>query len=76
MNILKSLKAKVAAGTALVVVGVQSASAALTVGQTAAFDGLSATVTDFETAAWGVVLVITVALLGIKIFKKFVNRAT
>ncbi|PSW68682.1 hypothetical protein C0Z01_14060 [Photobacterium kishitanii] len=44
-------------------------------GADAAFVQVGALVTKFETAAWPIVISITVAVIGISLFKKFSKKA-
>ncbi|MBE8595038.1 major coat protein [Xenorhabdus sp. BG5] len=42
----------------------------------AAFDQLTSQATEFSAYGWGLAVVIVGATVGIKLFKKFVNRAS
>lgn len=42
----------------------------------AALDAVSADISSFSSAGWGFATAVVVALTGIKLFKKFVARAT
>ncbi len=44
-------------------------------GAAAAFTAVGAQVTEYEGYTWPVILSVTGAFIGIKLFKKFVNRA-
>lgn len=57
------------------------ASTAFAAGETntqakAAFDTLTASATEMSGYAWALVVLIVGAVVGIKLFKKFVNRAS
>ena len=73
---MKNMKAKVAAvcASALGVVG--SANAALPADAQAAVDSVNTFATDMIAWAWPVVATVTVAAIGIKLFKKFTSKAT
>ncbi len=66
-SILAGLGALVATGTA---------NAALPAEAQAAMDGMVTLVGDYNTAAWLVVVPIVGSIIGIKLFKKFANKAT
>lgn len=65
--ILAGLGALAATGTA---------NAALPAEAQTAMDGLVTLVADYNTAAWTVVVAIVGSIIGIKLFKKFANKAT
>ncbi len=44
-------------------------------GAAAAFTAVGAQVTEYEGYTWPVILTVTGAFIGIKLFKKFVNKA-
>lgn len=69
----KKLAATAAAGT-LFVSG--QAAAELPAGATTAFSELSTMATDLIAAAWPIVTVVMVGLIGISLFKKFMSRAS
>ncbi len=72
---LKSMKTKVAAiGSASLVTG--AANAALPTEAATAVTAVETFATDMIAVAWPIVATVTVALVGIKLFKKFVSRAT
>lgn len=84
MNILKS---KIAATgvlsnpktTAIVLaaaMGSTTANAALPAEAEAAMTAIGALVTDFVAAAWPIVVLLVVGTIGIKLFKKFSNKAS
>lgn len=67
-------KAKIAGGTALLM-GSAAAHAQAT-DASAAFSEVQSAGADMAGYAWPVVASITAALIGIKLFKKFANRAS
>ncbi|CAM3680423.1 MULTISPECIES: major coat protein [Halomonas] len=72
---VQSTQAKVAGGTALLM-GSAAVHAQEASGAAAAFDEVSASGAEMAGYAWPVVASITAALIGIKLFKKFANRAS
>ncbi|MEA2119785.1 major coat protein [Halovibrio sp. HP20-50] len=70
-----STRGKVAGGAALLM-GSVAAHAQEATGAAAAFDEVSASGAEMAGYAWPVVASITAALIGIKLFKKFANRAS
>jgi hypothetical protein len=64
------------AGVALSLVAVAGTAAAEPTGGAAAIAALSDEATTMIDAAWPVVILVTGAVIGIKLFKKFANRAT
>ena len=68
-HVSRSLALALAAGTG-------AASAELPAEATAAFTALNTQVGDYTSAAWPIVITLTLAFVGIKLFKKFTNRAT
>ena len=74
-NAVQSTKAKAVAGATLAMGAVGSAHAQVT-GAEAAFTEIQTAGSDMVGYAWPVVASITAALIGIKLFKKFANRAS
>ena len=72
---VNTTKAKVAGGAALLL-GSAAAHAQEATGASAAFTEVQAAGTEMAGYAWPVVASITAALIGIKLFKKFANRAS
>ena len=73
---IKHLKTKVSAFGAGVVGLVGSANADLPAEAQAAVDSVNSFATDMIAWAWPVVATVTVAAIGIKLFKKFTSKAT
>ncbi|MFT2112015.1 major coat protein [Marinomonas sp. 2405UD68-3] len=73
---MNNLKTKVAATSVIVAASVTTAQAALPADAQAAVDSVNTFATDMIAWAWPVVATITVAGIGIKLFKKFSNKAT
>ncbi len=71
----KNITLKSLVGAALLV-GATSAHAELPVDAGAAVDAVSAFASDILAAAWGIAATITVGFVGIKLFKKGVNKAS
>lgn len=67
---------QIGAGLVLVGTGVSAAHAELPAAVTSAFSSISADASSLLDLAWPVVLLITGGLITIKLFKKFVNRAS
>lgn len=76
-NAVHSTKAKVAAGS-FMAVGMIGSAQAQEAGTTASavFDQITAEATEMGGYALGAVAVITGSLIGIKLLKKFANRAS
>lgn len=72
MNLLSKLKAAVIGAIALVG---SAANAALPTEATTAFTTLLADIGEMVTLAWTVLPVVTLAFIGIGLFKKFSKRA-
>jgi hypothetical protein len=72
---VNTTKAKVAGGAALLL-GSAAAHAQEATGASAAFTEVQTAGTEMAGYAWPVVASITAALIGIKLFKKFANRAS
>jgi len=68
-------RGKVAGGAALLM-GSAVAHAQEAPGASDAFSAIETQAADFAGDAWPIVIAITGALVGIKLFKKFVNRAS
>ncbi|UYO75553.1 hypothetical protein M0220_05185 [Halomonas qinghailakensis] len=68
-------KTKIAGGAALLM-GSAAAHAQDATGAAAAFSEVQSAGADMAGYAWPVVASITAALIGIKLFKKFANRAS
>lgn len=66
---------KIVGGAALLM-GSAVAHAQEAPGASAAFTAISSQASDFAGDAWPVVIGVTSALVGIKLFKKFISRAT
>lgn len=64
------------AGSAALLLGSAAAHAQEATGAAAAFSEIQSTGSDMVGYAWPVVASITAALIGIKLFKKFANRAS
>ncbi|RDL42758.1 phage coat protein [Marinomonas piezotolerans] len=73
---MNNLATKVTATTAVLLTSVTTARAALPADAQAAVDSVNTFATDMIAWAWPVVATITVAGIGIKLFKKFSNKAT
>lgn len=73
---ITNMKAKVAAVGAIALGVVGSANAALPTDAQAAVDSVNTFATDMIAWAWPVVATVTVAAIGIKLFKKFTSKAT
>lgn len=73
---MKNMKAKVAAVGVIALGVVGSANAALPTDAQAAVDSVNTFATDMIAWAWPVVATVTVAAIGIKLFKKFTSKAT
>ncbi|WP_447554032.1 major coat protein [Vreelandella sp. EE22] len=71
----RSTQAKLAAGTALVL-GSAAAHAQEANGAAQAFSQVQSEVGEMAGHAWPVATAITASLIGIKLFKKFANRAS
>ncbi|AVU10613.1 MULTISPECIES: major coat protein [unclassified Halomonas] len=71
-NAVGSTSTKVAAGAAVSVGMIGNAQA----DASAAFSEIQSTGADMAGQAWPVVAAITASLIGIKLFKKFANRAS
>lgn len=50
--------------------------AALSLDQQAVVDGINTMITDLTTVAWAMVLAILTVMIGIKLVKKFLGKAT
>ena len=72
----KTISKKLATGTALALTAVGTAHAQEATAAADAFDSVSSMGSDMAGYAWPVVASITAALIGIKLFKKFANRAS
>lgn len=75
LSISRKVAISLMACVAFSVAFVAPAHAALPAPVQAAYDGVGTLVTDHETAAWVIVLTITVALIGISLFKKFIRKS-
>ncbi len=71
----KIIALKTVVGAALLA-GATSAHAALPTDAQTAVDSVTTFANDILTAAWAIAAVITVGFVGIKLFKKGVNKAT
>ncbi|WP_018414797.1 major coat protein [Teredinibacter turnerae] len=76
MKKLKRMKTKLGAVITIAAGAASSANAALPADAQTAVDSVSTFATDMITWAWPVVATVTVAAIGIKLFKKFTNKAT
>ncbi|MEQ5050303.1 major coat protein [Klebsiella michiganensis] len=73
----KSVISKIVAGSTLVIgSSAFAAEGAATSQAKAAFDSLTAQATEMSGYAWALVVLVVGATVGIKLFKKFVNRAS
>lgn len=72
----KYFKTKLAAASALAISAAGPANAALPLDSQTAVDGISLFANDMIAAAWPIAATIVVASIGIKLFKKFSNKAT
>ena len=72
----KNLKSKIAVVGVLTLGAAVSAHAALPAAAQGAVDGVGTFANDMIAWAWPVVAVVTVASIGIKLFKKFTSKAT
>lgn len=73
----KSVISKIVAGSTLVIGSSAFAAEGDTTSQAkAAFDSLTAQATEMSGYAWTLVVLVVGATVGIKLFKKFVNRAS
>ncbi|RBP83189.1 phage coat protein [Marinomonas rhizomae] len=75
-SFVNKVKSKVAVASSIVAVSISSAHAELPVDAQAAVDSVSTFATDMITWAWPVVATVTVAGVGINLFKKFTSKAT
>ncbi|EAB8937334.1 phage coat protein [Salmonella enterica subsp. enterica] len=71
----KSVVAKIIAGSTLVI-GSSAFADDATSQAKAAFDSLTAQATEMSGYAWALVVLVVGATVGIKLFKKFVSRAS
>ncbi len=71
----KIIALKTVVGAALLA-GATSAHAVLPADAQGAVDSVTAFATDILSAAWAIVATITVGFVGMKLFKKGVNKAT
>ncbi|QPL46607.1 Phage major coat protein, Gp8 [Vreelandella subterranea] len=69
-------RGKVAGGAALLVASAAAHAQTAPTGAEAAFSEVQSAGADMAGYAWPVVASITAALIGIKLFKKFANRAS
>jgi hypothetical protein len=69
-------RGKVAGGAALVMSSATALAQTAPAGAEAAFNEVQSQGADMAGYAWPVVASITAALIGIKLFKKFANRAS
>lgn len=69
----KSVLSKIVAGSTLVI---GSSAFAADSQAKAAFDSLAAQATEMSGYAWSLVVLVVGATVGIKLFRKFVNRAS
>ncbi|WP_018918886.1 major coat protein [Vreelandella zhanjiangensis] len=69
-------RGKAAGGAALLMGSAAAHAQEATSGAAAAFSEIQSTGSDMVGYAWPVVASITAALIGIKLFKKFANRAS
>ncbi|QNI02014.1 hypothetical protein HXW73_03160 [Halomonas sp. SH5A2] len=69
-------RGKVAGGAALMVASAAAHAQTAPTGAEAAFSEVQSAGADMAGYAWPVVASITAALIGIKLFKKFANRAS
>jgi len=60
--------------TAMLAMFVGSAQAALSTEATAGLASITGAVTDMEAGVWPIVALSVVALIGIKLFKRFANK--
>lgn len=72
----KSIVAKIVAASTLVVGSSAFAAEGDTTAASAAFDSLKTQVTEMSGYAWTLVVLVVGSTVGIKLFKKFVNRAS
>ncbi len=73
----KSVISKIVAGSTLVIgSSAFAAEGDATSKAKAAFDSLTAQATEMSGYAWALVVLVVGATVGIKLFKKFVNRAS
>ncbi|MEG2273051.1 MAG: major coat protein [Acinetobacter sp.] len=73
----KSVISKIVAGSTLVIGSSAIAAEGDATSQAkAAFDSLTAQATEMSGYAWALVVLVVGATVGIKLFKKFVNRAS
>lgn len=73
----KSVISKIVAGSTLVIGSSAFAAEGHATSQAkAAFDSLTAQATEMSGYAWALVVLVVGATVGIKLFKKFVNRAS
>ncbi|AAC62154.1 phage coat protein [Salmonella enterica] len=72
----KSVVAKIIAGSTLVIGSSAFAADDATSQAKAAFDSLTAQATEMSGYAWALVVLVVGATVGIKLFKKFVSRAS
>jgi Inoviridae major coat protein len=70
---IRAAKGSVVAGAVLLA---SNANAALPAEATSAVTDVTTFATDMIAAAWPIVALITVGSIGIKLFKKFTNKAT
>lgn len=75
MNFIRNRKTQVIAGVTAVVATAQS-HAALGTAEQGVYDSVTALVGDHSTAALALLTVILGAFIGMKLLKKFVNRAS
>lgn len=71
----KIIALKTLVGSALLV-GATTAHAALPEAAQSAVDSVSSFAGDMVSAAWGIVVTVVVGFVGIKLFKKGVNKAS
>jgi hypothetical protein len=76
MKLISGLKKHYAKAGVLVTSAVLSTSsfAALTAAEQAAFDAVSAKVSDLETAAYALMIVVLIAFIGMGLTKKFIKK--
>jgi Phage major coat protein, Gp8 len=75
-NVMQNTKAKLAVVIAVSLGAVSSAHAALDAAVAAAFTAVSTDVADMTEAAWPILIAVTTAIIGMKLFKKFTGRST
>lgn len=73
---LNDKKTKLALSTLVVAASISTANAALPEAAQAAFDSVTASVTDVSTAAYALLAAVLVPGIIIKLVKKFTNKAS